>query len=166
MLKWMDLAEDERKEQYKNRYILEHNYHLQDMKQDHVENERRLRRIKMARFREPMNRGYDIVTNVGFGGRQGVPPHPPYPTEQPSAWEVMTAGPPGGANGPAMQSSQSATKVAEKTKMSIESPVGSAAGRAPRESGNSGRGAPPSNRSAGSGRPAPALSTRSPSNRG
>lgn len=110
MLKWMDLAEDERREQYKNRYIIEHNYHLQDMKQDHVENERRLRRIKMNRFKEPIQRGYNILNNVGFHGRQGVAPFPPYPERQPSPWEMInTAGqaaPRVGASAPQLPTGQ------------------------------------------------------------
>lgn len=152
MLKWMDLAEDERKEQYKNRYIIEHNYHLQDMKQDHVENERRLRRIRMDRFIEPIKRGYDIVTNVDHGGRQGVPPHPPYPTESMKPWQQITKGLPGSPANPG--------KAGEEVTMKMPDPAGEGRRSGGGTPGGSVRSAPPA--SVRSGRDASAPPRVSP----
>lgn len=87
MLKWMDLAKDERKERYKNRYINENNLHVRDMSSDQIENERRLNRIAHERFAEPMRRGFDIVNNKGYMGKQGDPPYVPYPAPNPDVWE-------------------------------------------------------------------------------
>ena len=47
----MDLAEDERKERFKNRYLVENNLHSRDISSDQIENERRLNR--MAHERSP-----------------------------------------------------------------------------------------------------------------
>jgi len=87
MLQWMDVAEEERKERFKNRYIVEHNFHVQDMRADQVENERRLNRIDPGRFEEPIKRGFDILSNRPHQGRHAKPPFAPYPMPKPSPWE-------------------------------------------------------------------------------
>jgi len=86
-LKWQDLAEDERKERYKNRYIMENNLHSRDIKSDAVDNERRLNGVAHERFAEPLRRGYDIVTHDGFNGKGSKPPYLPYTGPQPDVWE-------------------------------------------------------------------------------
>merc|ERR1719359_2436070 len=77
-LKFQDLAEDERKERFKNRYIMENNLHVRDVQSDQVDNERRLNRIEHERFAEPLRRGFDIVTNEGFNGQNSKPPYLPF----------------------------------------------------------------------------------------
>ena len=62
-LKWTDLAEDERKERFKNRYIAEFNAHSRDVRQDHIENERLLNKVSLQRYQGALERGHDIVTN-------------------------------------------------------------------------------------------------------
>jgi hypothetical protein len=87
MLRWYDTAEDERKERYKNRYIVEHNLHNQDIKHDHIEHSRKLNRVSLQRFEEPIRRGYDILNNGRYEGRNGLGQYAPYPKEKPSVWE-------------------------------------------------------------------------------
>eukprot|EP00746_Dinoflagellata_sp_MGD_P163858 gnl/MRDRNA2_/MRDRNA2_92127_c0_seq1.p1 gnl/MRDRNA2_/MRDRNA2_92127_c0~~gnl/MRDRNA2_/MRDRNA2_92127_c0_seq1.p1 ORF type:complete len:590 (-),score=110.26 gnl/MRDRNA2_/MRDRNA2_92127_c0_seq1:11-1702(-) len=92
MLKWIDLAEDERKERYKNRYIVEHNLHAQDIKNDHIEHTRKLNRVSLERFQEPIQRGYDIVNNARMEGRGGQGIHHPYCRKKLTPWERMQEG--------------------------------------------------------------------------
>lgn len=67
-----DLAEDERKERYKNRHIAYHNLHVQDVRQDHINEERRINKVSIDRHRHIEKRGYDILTNeVGKGHSRG-----------------------------------------------------------------------------------------------
>lgn len=104
MLKWYDLAEDERKERFKNRYIVEHNYHIQDIKHDHIEHSRKLNRVSLERYEEPIKRGFDIVTNNRFHGRDGQGLAPPYPLKKLTPWERTQEGrslslPPGSGTG-------------------------------------------------------------------
>jgi len=89
-LKQMDLAEDERKERFKNRYLVENNLHSRDIASDQIENERRLNRMSHERFAEPMRRGYDIVTHDAFQGRHSKPPYLPYPGPAPDVWERVS----------------------------------------------------------------------------
>eukprot|EP00392_Amoebophrya_sp_AT5.2_P018181 g18656.t1 len=63
MVKWLDLAEDERKERYKNRYIDYHNKGVQDVRHDQITEERRMNKVHVDRFKEEVKRGFDIVTN-------------------------------------------------------------------------------------------------------
>jgi hypothetical protein len=86
-LKMIDLAEDERKERYKNRYIVENNLHARDISSDQIENERRLNRMNNERFAEPLRRGYDIVTHDAFQGQGSKPPYLPFTTPAPDVWE-------------------------------------------------------------------------------
>lgn len=83
----IDLAEDERKERYKNRYIVENNLHARDISSDQIENERRLNRMNNERFAEPLRRGYDIVTHDAYQGQNSKPPYLPYTTPAPDVWE-------------------------------------------------------------------------------
>jgi hypothetical protein len=86
-LKMIDLAEDERKERYKNRYIVENNLHVRDIQSDQIDNERRLNRINHENFAEPLRRGFDIVTNSAFNGQNSKPPYLPFTTPVPDVWE-------------------------------------------------------------------------------
>jgi hypothetical protein len=86
-LKMIDLAEDERKERYKNRYIVENNLHVRDIQSDQIDNERRLNRINHENFAEPLRRGFDIVTGEGFNGQNSKPPYLPFTTPNPDVWE-------------------------------------------------------------------------------
>merc|ERR1719305_821760 len=83
----IDLAEDERKERYKNRYIVENNLHARDISSDQIENERRLNRMNNERFAEPLRRGDDIVTHDAFQGQGSKPPYLPFTTPAPDVWE-------------------------------------------------------------------------------
>lgn len=128
MLKWIDLAEDERKERYKNKYIVEHNLHAQDIKNDHIEHTRKLNRVSLERFQEPISRGYDIVNNARMEGRNGQGVHHPYCRKKLTPWERMQEGrsasmPPGNSsqqrftpasahvNGPATEQPQTQSQM-------------------------------------------------------
>jgi len=87
MLNWLDLSEEERRERYKNRYIVEHNQHIQDVKADHINEERKLNKVNLTRFVGPLERGYGIVNNVSFNGLEGQHPYLPYSRPLPSVWE-------------------------------------------------------------------------------
>merc|ERR1719174_1015621 len=86
-LKMIDLAEDERKERYKNRYIVENNLHARDISSDQIENERRLNRMNNERFAEPLRQGYDIVTHDAFQDQGSKPPYLPFTSPAPDVWE-------------------------------------------------------------------------------
>lgn len=108
MLKWIDLSEDERKERFKNRYIVEHNFHIQDIKHDHIEHTRKLNRVSLDRFEEPIKRGFDIVTNNRFEGNHGQGLSLPYPQKKLTPWERTQEGrsasmPPGSQRSPPKQ---------------------------------------------------------------
>lgn len=62
-----DTHEAERKSRYKNRYIIEHNFHKQDIKGDHINEARKLNRVAPERFDCDEDRGYDIVNNKRYG---------------------------------------------------------------------------------------------------
>ncbi|KAF4689415.1 hypothetical protein FOZ60_001665 [Perkinsus olseni] len=83
-LKAMDVAADERKERFKNRYIMEGNWHVRDVSRGHVERSRRMNAISHDRFAELYRRGFDIVTNVDHRISQ---PSLPYPKPRATAWE-------------------------------------------------------------------------------
>ncbi|KAF4728986.1 hypothetical protein FOZ62_010552 [Perkinsus olseni] len=85
-LKAMDVAADERKERFKNRYIMEGNWHVRDVNRGHVERSRRMNAISHDRFAELYRRGFDIVTNVDHRISQ---PNLPYPKPRATAWERM-----------------------------------------------------------------------------
>jgi len=109
-LKMIDLAEDERKERYKNRYIVENNLHARDISSDQIENERRLNRMNNERFAEPLRRGYDIVTHDPFLGMSSKPPYLPYTTPAPDVWERVQR-----SNHVARAKNASATQMVEPT---------------------------------------------------
>merc|ERR1719220_803051 len=67
LLRVYDNLENERKDRFKNRYIVEHNLHAQDLKGDHIMHARKLNRIAPERFEEAKRRGYDIIDNRTFG---------------------------------------------------------------------------------------------------
>jgi len=67
MLQMWDKLEDERKDRYQNRYIVEHNLHVQDVKSDHITGSRKLNRIAPERFGEERRRGFDIIDNRTHG---------------------------------------------------------------------------------------------------
>lgn len=86
MLKWMDLAEDERKLRYRSRHFMEHDIHNRDMAHDHADEQRKLNRMHFDRYRTHINRGHCIISNQHFEGRGGVAPHVPYHEPKPSPW--------------------------------------------------------------------------------
>merc|ERR1719191_569528 len=79
MLKWVDLAEDERKLRYRTRYLAEHDAHNRDLAKDHQDQQRKMNRIHFDRYRTQINRGHDIINNQHFDGRGGEAPFVPYP---------------------------------------------------------------------------------------
>lgn len=102
MLRWMDLAEDERKERFKNRYIDFHNRHVQDIKNDHINEERKLNKMSLERF-QYLERGHDLVTNERYNmathsgvvrgqERKGKATYLPYSHKTPTAWERSRMG--------------------------------------------------------------------------
>lgn len=69
VLQMIDTAEDERKDRHKNRYIMEHNWHVQDVKNDHITCARKMARVAPERYQEQKRRGY----NDHVEGKQVVP---------------------------------------------------------------------------------------------
>lgn len=93
MLHLYDTLEQERKERFKNRYIVEHNFHAQDIKGDHIREARRLNRVAVERFEEPVKRGYDIIENKPFGhGPKCKSLHDALPRARATPWEKATLG--------------------------------------------------------------------------
>jgi len=93
MLQYMDAAEAKRTERYANRYIVEHNIHAQDIKDDHVREARKLNRVAPENFQEERQRGFNIVTNRAFGkGVNCQTLHTPYPQNRKTPWEKVTSG--------------------------------------------------------------------------
>jgi len=66
MVKYLGEMEAERKDRYRNRYIVEHNFHAQDIKGDHMTQARKLNKVHPDRFMEH-DRGYCMITNKGYG---------------------------------------------------------------------------------------------------
>lgn len=178
-LKWMDLAEAERKERYKNKYIMDNNLHARDVREDQVVNERRLNRIEHERFAEPLRRGYDIVNNQGFGPTE-KPPYLPYCMPQPDVWERAcrrTASvPPGGEAhssaspriaktpppAPTPDAPKRSSTPQEIPKRSTTPKSGApASGRPIPPPGHTGRVTPPAPSATSGTRPPPAASVRS-----
>jgi len=93
MLRWQDAAEDERHMRYKNRYIVDHNIHLQDVKGDLTNETRKLNRVAPERFHEQTLRGYDILTNQRADGGVGTKArYEPFCTQRQTPWDLATAG--------------------------------------------------------------------------
>ena len=59
MLRLYDTLEKERTGRFKNRYIVDHNFHAQDIKGDHINELRQLNRVAPERYEEQRRRGYD-----------------------------------------------------------------------------------------------------------
>lgn len=92
MLQALDVMQDERKERYRNRYIMEHNWHVQDIKGDHIENVRKLNRTAPERFEEQTRRGFDIVNNRSYGrGSKAQTLYAPFTVPRQSPWEKATS---------------------------------------------------------------------------
>eukprot|EP00928_Gymnodinium_smaydae_P021823 TRINITY_DN18542_c0_g1_i1.p1 TRINITY_DN18542_c0_g1~~TRINITY_DN18542_c0_g1_i1.p1 ORF type:complete len:594 (+),score=84.83 TRINITY_DN18542_c0_g1_i1:66-1847(+) len=93
MIKFYDDHETERKARYKNRYIVEHNFHKQDMKGDHIKESRKIARIAPERYAGDEDRGYDLVTNQDFGRlhHQKTLHHPATMPRQ-TPWDKVQAG--------------------------------------------------------------------------
>lgn len=66
-LHMVDAADERRKDGYRNRYIVEHNLHLQDVKNDHIEECRKIGRVAPERFEDEERKGYDVITNQRYG---------------------------------------------------------------------------------------------------
>lgn len=120
VLRWQDFAEDERHERYKNRYIVEHNIHVQDVRKDRTTELRKLQRVAPERFEEERRRGFDIVTNERVNGgfcSKKVPS--PNTKVRPTAWQKVEGAPPGtrasrslrtSASAPALQGQHTAAR--------------------------------------------------------
>lgn len=88
-----DTLEQERTDRYRNRYIVEHNKHAQEIKGSHITNSRRLNRIAPERFQEPKRRGYDIIDNCDYGqGAKEKPLHEAFTRVRMSPWEKAMDG--------------------------------------------------------------------------
>lgn len=88
-----DQMEEDRKDRYKNRYIVEHNVHVQDLKTDHITNSRRLNRVAPERFEESKRRGYDIIDNTAFGqGPKDKVLYEPFTRDRMTPWEKVMDG--------------------------------------------------------------------------
>ncbi|CAE8588045.1 unnamed protein product [Polarella glacialis] len=83
VLRVYDTLQDERRDRYKNRYIVEHNFHAQDIKGDHINQVRQLNKVAPERFEESKRRGYDIIDNKVYGnGPKGKPFHESFPAKR------------------------------------------------------------------------------------
>jgi len=90
MVKYLDTMSAERKDRYKNRGIVEHNFHVQDIKGDHLKEARKLNKCAPERFMEH-DRGYDFVTNklYGNGPKEQVHYGAGYPMPRKTPWEEV-----------------------------------------------------------------------------
>lgn len=90
MVKHLDTLENERKHRYKNRHIVEHNVHAQDVKGDHLTQVRKLNKVAPDRFLEH-ERGYCIVTNQSHGhGPKEKPLYSPFAQARRTPWEEIS----------------------------------------------------------------------------
>jgi len=93
MLDFYDEAEAGRKDRYNNRYIMEHNWHAQDIKGDHINNTRKLNRTAHERFEGETSRGFDILSNKSYGnGAKHKTLYAPFSQPKPSPWQQATSG--------------------------------------------------------------------------
>eukprot|EP00929_Paragymnodinium_shiwhaense_P053194 TRINITY_DN26629_c0_g1_i1.p1 TRINITY_DN26629_c0_g1~~TRINITY_DN26629_c0_g1_i1.p1 ORF type:complete len:599 (-),score=95.19 TRINITY_DN26629_c0_g1_i1:167-1963(-) len=93
MVKMYDTLESERKARYKNRHIVEHNCHAQDIKRDHIVESRKLNNIAPERYQEDAMRGYDILNGKRYGkGHQEKYLHEPSTRPRMTPWEKVQAG--------------------------------------------------------------------------
>merc|ERR1711972_686297 len=88
MLRLHDEAAANRTGRYQNRYTMEHNWHAQDVKCDHITNVRATNRCAPARFEETTRKGYDIITNRKYGnGYKEQTLYCPWTTSKPEGWQ-------------------------------------------------------------------------------
>lgn len=93
MLTLYDEAESQRKDRYNNRYIMEHNWHAQDIKGDHITNVRKLNRTAPERFEETSGRGFDILSNRSYGhGPKDQTLYAPFAQPRLTPWAQATRG--------------------------------------------------------------------------
>merc|ERR1740138_1258670 len=90
MVKYLQTLEAERKDRYRNRHIVEHNFHTQDVKGDHLREARKLNKVAPERFMEH-DRGYDFVTNKKFGNgaKEQIHYGAGYPQKRKTPWEEI-----------------------------------------------------------------------------
>eukprot|EP00930_Biecheleria_cincta_P062341 TRINITY_DN4781_c0_g2_i1.p1 TRINITY_DN4781_c0_g2~~TRINITY_DN4781_c0_g2_i1.p1 ORF type:complete len:495 (+),score=72.25 TRINITY_DN4781_c0_g2_i1:67-1485(+) len=90
MLRVLDAQHEERKDRFKNRYIVEHNLHAQDIKGDHINEVRALNRVSHCRHEETLRRGYDIIDGKAYGpGLKEKHFHEPYTKTALTPWEKV-----------------------------------------------------------------------------
>ena len=93
MLRLYDTLEKERTGRFKNRYIVDHNFHAQDLKGDHINELRQLNRVAPERYAEQRRRGYDIIDGRGYGpGHKEKILHEAFPKARLTPWEKATVG--------------------------------------------------------------------------
>jgi len=90
LLRLYDNMENERKDRYKNRYIVEHNLHAQDIKGDHINEVRIMNRVAPERYEEQKKRGYDIIDGKVWGpGAKEKHFHEGFPKQRQTPWEKV-----------------------------------------------------------------------------
>jgi len=88
MLHLFDTLQKERTDRYKNRHIIDHNFHARDIKGDHIREVRQLNRVAPERYEEQRRRGYDIIDGKGYGpSAKEKHLHDAYPKKRPTPWE-------------------------------------------------------------------------------
>jgi len=93
MLRLFDTMAAERNARHRNRYIVDHNFHAQDIKGDHIREARLLNRVAPERYEEQRRRGYDIIDGKGYGpGAKEKPLHEPFPKKRQTPWEKAQSG--------------------------------------------------------------------------
>eukprot|EP00435_Cladocopium_sp_Y103_P024189 s49_g5.t3 len=108
MLRLYDTLEKERTGRFKNRHIVDHNFHAQDIKGDHINELRQLNRVAPERYEEQRRRGYDIIDGKGYGpGAKEKILHEAFPKPRLTPWEKATVAAPGAASERFMESSPS-----------------------------------------------------------
>jgi len=90
LLRVYDNLENERKDRYKNRYIVEHNLHAQDIKGDHINQVRIMNRVAPERYEEQKKRGYDIIDGKAWGpGAKEKHFNEAFPKTRQTPWEKV-----------------------------------------------------------------------------
>lgn len=140
-LKSLDASEAERKAHYKPRYMNEHLKRMNDIVLEDSAAVQRHDFVAHERWEETTGRGYNIVTNRGYGhGEKFEKPHEPFTVPRLTTWEKVLQDrcgptpPPsadrGGISGIADQGASADTVRSARSSASARSPGGGAARQA------------------------------------
>lgn len=92
MLQVFDSVQEQCKDRFRNRYTVEHNLHVRDLRGDNIADSRKLNGIAPERFEIPIHRGYDIIENRAYGdGPNKKKIYEPLPKPRLTPWEKIEA---------------------------------------------------------------------------